>query len=297
MQMALEALETDEQWGFVNKKVLERRIPAATTLRQAIAHAEQNHSGDANEMVAEQQELVQVGWQCADCKAPVRDGYTCDVCDSGAAEERYAPKAEQQEPVMGYERLNALREGEQNSAEDDYFNARPENDTPTLRRMFCQGFERGFHKGLEYTAPQPSLVGSESGLVGKQEPVAWMFVNLDGECEEIGYGKDYLKGSELMSEFQPLYTAPQQREDWTDRSVQIRALQAIGAEWYDGKIRNQWIADTCHELTKVIAGNKPPQREWVEPSDEQIYDLDNLPEIESVRFARAVLKLAKELNT
>ena len=58
-----------------------------------------------------------------------------------------------QEPVMDYERLTALREGEQNLAEDDYFNARPHNDTPTLREMFCQGFERGFHKGLKYASP------------------------------------------------------------------------------------------------------------------------------------------------
>ena len=58
-----------------------------------------------------------------------------------------------QEPVMDYERLTALRESEQNRAEDDYFNARPENDTPTLRKMFCNGFERGFHKGLKYAAP------------------------------------------------------------------------------------------------------------------------------------------------
>lgn len=58
-----------------------------------------------------------------------------------------------QEPVMDYERLTALREGEQNRAEDDYFNARPHNDTPTLREMFCQGFERGFRKGLKYAAP------------------------------------------------------------------------------------------------------------------------------------------------
>jgi len=64
-------------------------------------------------------------------------------------------KAEQaeQEPLMDYERINALREGEQNGAEDAYFFVRPENDTPSLRKMFCQGFERGFHKGLKYAAP------------------------------------------------------------------------------------------------------------------------------------------------
>ena len=58
-----------------------------------------------------------------------------------------------QEPVMGYEHICALREGEQHQAEDSYFFVRPENDTPTSRKMFCQGFERGFHKGLKYAAP------------------------------------------------------------------------------------------------------------------------------------------------
>jgi len=58
----------------------------------------------------------------------------------------------EQEPLMDYERINALREGEQNGAEDAYFFVRPENDTPSLRKMFCQGFERGFHKGLKYAS-------------------------------------------------------------------------------------------------------------------------------------------------
>ena len=37
IEQALKALETDEQWGFVNKKVLERRLPAITALREALA--------------------------------------------------------------------------------------------------------------------------------------------------------------------------------------------------------------------------------------------------------------------
>ena len=37
---ALEALETDEQWGFVNKKVLGRRLPAITALREALKENE-----------------------------------------------------------------------------------------------------------------------------------------------------------------------------------------------------------------------------------------------------------------
>lgn len=69
--------------------------------------------------------------------------YYCTKCSEQA----------EQEPLMDYERINALREGEQNGAEDAYFFVRPENDTPSLRKMFCQGFERGFHKGLKYASP------------------------------------------------------------------------------------------------------------------------------------------------
>lgn len=29
----------------------------------------------------------------------------------------------------------------------------PHNDTPTLRGVFCQGFDRGFNKGLKYASP------------------------------------------------------------------------------------------------------------------------------------------------
>jgi hypothetical protein len=89
-------------------------------------------------------------------KAGVWDviGYpTCidKLFDLVAAHER--EKQAEQEPLMDYERINALREGEQNGAEDAYFFVRPENDTPSLRKMFCQGFERGFHKGLKYASP------------------------------------------------------------------------------------------------------------------------------------------------
>lgn len=38
----------------------------------------------------------------------------------------------------------------------------------------------------------------------KQEPVAWMFVNLDGECEQIVYGTPPTDDDSIT----PLYTAP-----------------------------------------------------------------------------------------
>ena len=69
-----------------------------------------------------------------------------------AAIEKAKMRKAEKEPLMDYERINALREGEQNGAEDAYFFVRPENDTPSLRKMFCQGFERGFYKGLKYAS-------------------------------------------------------------------------------------------------------------------------------------------------
>ena len=39
----------------------------------------------------------------------------------------------------------------------------------------------------------------------QQEPAAWMYVNQDGECEDIGYGNTYLAGHEGCT---PLYTSP-----------------------------------------------------------------------------------------
>lgn len=101
----------------------------------------------------------------ADLKAAFKEGFE-------RAADIYAPKDVQeqakQEPLMDYERINALREGEQNGAEDAYFFVRPENDTPTLRKMFCQGFERGFHKGIKYAAP----VSIESAVLAEREACA-----------------------------------------------------------------------------------------------------------------------------
>ena len=108
--------QADSEYFSQNKKADETQAKfyeleeeARATIREALA----DHSGDANEMVAE----------------PVKH-----------------------ESVMDYEHICALREIEQIQAGDSYFFVRPENDTPTSRKMFFQGFERGFHKGLKYAA-------------------------------------------------------------------------------------------------------------------------------------------------
>ena len=42
----------------------------------------------------------------------------------------------------------------------------------------------------------------------EQEPVAWMYINEDGECEQIEYGTDGCNDPDI----QPLYTAPPRKE-------------------------------------------------------------------------------------
>lgn len=75
------------------------------------------------------------------------------LADHIAASGKVIAETVKQEPVMDNERIFALREAERNGSEHNYFNARPHNDTPTLRGVFCQGFDRGFNKGLKYAAP------------------------------------------------------------------------------------------------------------------------------------------------
>jgi hypothetical protein len=61
-----------------------------------------------------------------------------------------------------------------------------------------------------------ALVIRERGAQPEPEPVAWMYVNADGECEQIEYG-EVLDDPSVT----PLYTAPPQRE-WqglTDEEV------------------------------------------------------------------------------
>jgi hypothetical protein len=53
----------------------------------------------------------------------------------------------------------------------------------------------------------------------EQEPVAWVYINEDGECEQIEYGTDGCNDPDV----QPLYTAPP-RKEWvglTDEEVWV----------------------------------------------------------------------------
>ena len=60
----------------------------------------------------------------------------------------------------------------------------------------------------------------------EQEPVAWMYVNDDGECEQIEYGEPFDDPSVT-----PLYTAPPKRE-WIDLT-EDEAFACRGLYFFD----------------------------------------------------------------
>jgi hypothetical protein len=72
-------------------------------------------------------------------------------------------------------------------------------------------------------------------LETEQEPVAWMFVNEDGECEQIEYGPVFDDPGVT-----PLYASPPKRE-WvglTDEEIQdlgylSEKFDASNSEWFD----------------------------------------------------------------
>lgn len=59
----------------------------------------------------------------------------------------------------------------------------------------------------------------------KQEPVAWMFVNTDGECEQIEYIKDEPMPDDPS--VTPLYTAPRQWQGLTEQEIKDCEKQAM----------------------------------------------------------------------
>jgi hypothetical protein len=61
----------------------------------------------------------------------------------------------------------------------------------------------------------------------KHEPVAWMYVNTDGECEQIEYSKDEpIPDDPSVTR---LYAAPRQWQGLTEEEIQ-NATQAMDAE-------------------------------------------------------------------
>ena len=83
----------------------------------------------------------------------------------------------------------------------------PDSDFQTIQSAL-EALEKvieAFGPGL--TLQQRAITALRQALEEKQEPVAWMYVNYDGECEQIEYGPVFDDPSVT-----PLYTAPPKKE-------------------------------------------------------------------------------------
>ena len=67
----------------------------------------------------------------------------------------------------------------------------------------------------------------------EQEPVAWMYVNCDGECEQIEYGTDKPDDDDCVL----LYTAPVDA-----KAIRAEALEEV-AKWFEGKVGQADLRD------------------------------------------------------
>jgi len=89
------------------------------------------------------------------------------------------------------------------------------------------------HAGL--VSRKQAIAALRQALETEQEPVAWMFVNEDGECEQIEYGPVFDDPGVT-----PLYASPPKRE-WvglTDEEIQdlgylSEKFDASNSEWFD----------------------------------------------------------------
>ena len=131
----------------------------------------------------------------------------------------------------------------------------PENDVSAIIRARGQEIELG----ISYEEANPP----------EQEPVAWMYVNEDGECEQIEYGEVF--DDPYVT---PLYTAPPQPQGPViDKTMATRIATQLGWE---------------------------PQREWVGLTDEEIKKLHHIIDWTNahtyVNFARAIEAKLKEKN-
>jgi len=131
-------------------------------------------------------------------------------------------------------------------------------------------WKTGYNKGHVSRLRKEAI---RQALETEQKPVAWMFVNEDGECEQIEYGPVFDDPGVT-----PLYTAPPKRE----------LTCVCGAVW-EGE-------------TMV---HPPRKREWVGLTDDEIQDLGYLSEkfdasnsewFDRWGFARAIEAKLKEKN-
>jgi hypothetical protein len=75
----------------------------------------------------------------------------------------------------------------------------------------------------------------------EQEPVAWMYINEDGECEQIEYGTDGCNDPDI----QPLYTAPP-RKPWV-RLTDADLMKEFG-------YTDELLRDTAYRVEQILKG-------------------------------------------
>jgi hypothetical protein len=113
----------------------------------------------------------------------------------------------------------------------------------------------------------------------EQEPVAWMYVNTDGECEQIEYGEPFDDPSTT-----PLYTHPPQRTEpaqrtwvglnddeidyliylaYTDDEEFVRTIEAKLKEKNLPCIKPEWIGLTEKEHTEIAIECGCMSADWV----------------------------------
>lgn len=81
-------------------------------------------------------------------------------------------------------------------------------------------------EGMIQARMQEEIDELRAAIEQAQEPVAWMYVNTDGECEQIEYETPPDDPS-----ITPLYTAPRQWQGLTDDEIKApiqRAMQYFG---------------------------------------------------------------------
>ena len=95
-----------------------------------------------------------------------------------------------------------------------------------------------------------SFFGCDPAYYGmkQSEPVAWMYVNNDGECEEISYGVPYIQDPDI----QLLYTTPQTKPLSDEEMMQL-AEENLG-DSFDYDI--MWLRMFVRAIEAKVRGEK-----------------------------------------
>lgn len=108
------------------------------------------------------------------------------------------------------------------------------------------------------------------------KPVAWMYVNPDGECEQIEYGEPFDDPSVT-----PLYTAPPQREPLA-RMKEMLEVQGRDGNWnYDSYMHGMY--NGMEYMLSMVESREPvfreapkkwlSKREWVSLTAEELAEI------------------------